>query len=108
MVPSIHYGPMRYLSFDSSDNTQGVTTLEAMASTAFEDHAAVLAEVQQVLDWAWQQVAFTHGPVDDGNDWDHDLQVSVEDGRWHTVALTLSASAAFAEAFLEHFGAPQG
>lgn len=94
---------MHYLSFDLSENTEGVTTLDAMASSTAAQHAAVMAEVQRVLDWAWQQFAHTHGPVDEGMDWDHDLQVSVEDDRWHVVTLTLAGSAAFADAFLARF-----
>lgn len=102
-----------YLSFDISDNADGVTTLEAMASTPAAQHPAVLAEAQQVLDWAWSAFAHTHGSADDGMgvgsgmDWDHDLQVQVEDGRWHTVTLTLTASPRFVEAFFEAFGDPQ-
>ncbi|HET7795981.1 MAG TPA: hypothetical protein VFL64_21510 [Rhizobacter sp.] len=91
---------MHYLSFDVSDNTEGVTTLEAMASTRAEQHERVMAEVQQVLDWAWQHFPHTHGPADEGMDWDHDLQVSVEDGGWHTVTLTLTGSAGFVAQFL--------
>ena len=63
---------MRYLSFDLSEGDDGVTTLEAMASTDAAQHPAVLAEAQQVLDWAWQAFAHSHGPVDEGGDWDHD------------------------------------
>lgn len=96
---------MHYLSFDLSDDTEGVTTLDAMASTTAAQHAAVMAEVQRVLDWAWQQFPHSHGPVDEGWDWDHDLQVSVEDGGWHVVTLTLAGSAAFVAAFLQRFGA---
>jgi hypothetical protein len=99
---------MRFLTFDISDSSDGVTTLEAMASTAAEHHAAVLAEAQQVLDWAWRRFADSHGPVEDGMDSDHDLQVQVEDGHWHTVTLTLSASPHFAEAFAEAFVADVG
>ena len=90
---------MRYLSFDLSDNTEGVTTLEAMASTQAAQHAEVMAEVQQVLDWAWQHFPHTHGPADEGMDWDHDVQVHAEDGGWHTVTLTLTGSPGFAEQF---------
>ncbi|MGY4830449.1 hypothetical protein ACVNIS_17900 [Sphaerotilaceae bacterium SBD11-9] len=91
---------MHYLNFDVSDNTEGVSTLEAMASTRAEQHAQVMAEVQQVLDWAWQHFPHTHGPADEGMDWDHDLQVSVEDGGWHSVTLTLTGSAGFVAQFL--------
>ncbi|MDP2006091.1 MAG: hypothetical protein Q8K45_10485 [Rubrivivax sp.] len=98
---------MRYLSFELSEGAEGVTTLEAMASTAVEQHAAAMAEVQQVLDWAWREFPDAHGPADDGNTWDHDLQVTVEGGRWHAVTLTLTGSPAFAAAFLETFGGLQ-
>ena len=98
---------MRYLSFDLSEDAEGVTTLEAMASTAADQHAAVLSEAQQVLDWAWRHYPHTHGPVDDGMDWDHDLQVHVEDGRWHVVTLTLAGSQRFVDEFLAAFPPPQ-
>ena len=78
-----------------------------MASTSAEHHAAVMGEVQQVLDWAWRHFPQTHGPADDGMDWDHDLQVTVEDGRWHAVTLTLTASERFVEEFFAAFGGPQ-
>lgn len=95
---------MRYLSFDLSEDADGVITLEAMASTSAELHAAVRAEAQGVLDWAWLHFPHTHGPVAEGMDWDHDLQLSVEQGRWHSVTLTLACSPRFAEEFLAVFG----
>ena len=98
---------MHYLTFDLSDDTEGVATLDAMASTSAEQHPAVMAEVQQVLDWAWHRFPHTHGPVEDGMDWDHDLQVSVEEGGWHTVTLTLGASQRFVEEFVAVFGDPR-
>ena len=72
---------LHYLTFDVSDNDEGVVTIEALASTAAAQHAAVLAEAQQVLDWAWRAFPHTHGPADEGGEWDHDLQVGVEGGR---------------------------
>jgi hypothetical protein len=99
---------MDYLIFDLSEDTEGVTTLEAVVSTKAERHAAVMAEVHQVLAWAWRRYSRTHGPVDEGMDWDHDLQVTVEDGDWHAVTLTLAGSPRFVEAFLAAFGGPQG
>lgn len=97
--------PMHYLRFDPSENTDGIWTLEALASTAAGQHPAVMAEVQQVLDWATEQFPHTRGPVEDGMDWDHDLQVHLEAGGWHAVTLTLAGSARFAEAFLRAHGA---
>ena len=96
---------VNYLIFDLSGDAHGVTTLEAMASTSAAQHAAVMAEVQLVLDWAWRSFPHTHGPLDEGMDWDHDLQVSVEEGRWHAVTLTLTGSQRFAEEFVGEFGA---
>jgi hypothetical protein len=45
--------------------------------------------------------------VDDGLDWDHDLQVQVEDGDWHVVSLSLAGSPRFVAAFVAAFGQPQ-
>lgn len=99
---------MEYLTFDLVEVAEGVFALEAMASTAAEQHVAVMAEVQEVLDWAWRQHPNSHGPVDDGMDWDHDLQVVSEVGGWHTVTLTLTATGRFVEDFLAQFGDAAG
>lgn len=98
---------MNYLSFELSEGSDGIATLEAMAATSAGEHAAVMAEVQQVLDWAWQHFPHTHGAADDGMDWDHALQLGVEGGGWHAVTLTLTGSARFVEAFLAVFGDAQ-
>ena len=63
-----------------------------------------MAEVRQVLDWAWRAFPLAHGPIDDGGDWDDDLQVNAEPGGWHAVTLTISASPAFAREFAATFG----
>ena len=98
---------MHYLDFELSDTDDGVATLDALASTDAHHHAAVMAEVQLVLDWAWHHFPLTHGPVDEGMDWQHDLQVHEEAGGWHTVALTLAGSPRFVDAFCGAFGHPQ-
>jgi hypothetical protein len=95
---------LHYLDFETSEGDDGVTTLDALASTDAAQHAAALAEAQQVLQWAWQQFPQGHGPVDEGMDWDHELQVSEEAGGWHTVSLTLTGSPRFVEAFAAAFG----
>jgi hypothetical protein len=96
---------LHYLSFDLSEGNDGVTTLEALASTASAaQHAEVMLEVQQVLDWAWAHFPHTHGPVEHGMDWDHELQVREEAGGWREVSLTFSASAPFAEALKAEIG----
>ncbi len=95
---------MDFLTFDVAEVDDGVSSLEAMASTAAGEHASVMAEVQQVLDWAWHRFPDSHGPIDDGMEWDHDLQVTVEEGGWHTVTLTLTGTGRFVEAFFATFG----
>ena len=98
--------PLQYLSFDVSDNDEGVVTIEALASTAFAQHAAVLAEAHEVLDWAWRAFPHTHGPADEGGEWDHDLQAGVEGDGWHAVTLTLTGTPEFAVAFEAAFNTP--
>jgi hypothetical protein len=97
---------MRYLTFDLSEGSDGVSTLEAMASTRPADNAAVMSEVQQVLNWAWRHFPDQHGPVEEGMAWDHELLVQEEDGIWRTVTLTLTGAPHFVEAFVAEFGSP--
>lgn len=99
--------PLQYLTFDLSDAGDDIAILEAMASTRAEHHAAVLAEAQQLLDWAWRHHPHSHGPLDDGGEWDHDLQVHREDEHWHTVTLTLTARPHVAQALLAAFDPPE-
>jgi hypothetical protein len=96
--------PLRFLSFDLSDGDDGVTTLDALASTRAEHQPAVLAEVQQVLDWAERHFPGQHAPLEDGGTWLHELQVQDEPGGWRSVALTFSATPEFAQALLAEFG----
>ena len=95
---------LQYLTFDLSEATDGMATLEAMASTRAGQHAAALAEVQLLLDWAWQHHPDSHGPVDEGHAWHHDLQVHLEEGDWHRVALTLSGTSSFMAELQQAFG----
>ena len=99
--------PLRFLGVDVSDNDEGVVTIEALASTTAAQHAAVLAEAQQVLDWAWRAYPHTHAPADEGGEWFHDLQVAVEGDGWHAVTLTLTGTAEFARAFALEFDDPR-
>jgi len=94
---------LRYLTVDLSDNDEGIVTIEALASTSVAQHAAALAEAQRVLDWAWQAFPHAHGPADEGGQWDHDLQVNVEPGGWHSIALTLTGTPEFAREFAQAF-----
>ena len=97
---------MQYLTFDLTDSSDDILTLEAMASTREAEHAAVMAEVAQVLDWAQAEFGGRQGPVEEGLAWDHELLVQQEAGGWITVTLTFSASPEFAEAFQAVFVDP--
>ena len=94
---------LRILTVDVSDNDEGVVTTEALASTSAAHHAAALAEAQQLLDWAWRAFPHTHGPADEGGEWDHDLQAGAEGDGWHAVTLTLTGTPEFARAFAAEF-----
>lgn len=63
-----------YLDFDTSDDGDGSTSLDAMAYATAAHWPALSAEVLQVL--AWCSDAFgTPGPLDEGHAWDLDLQL---------------------------------
>lgn len=96
--------PLRYLVFDLTDSSDDILTLEAVASTKQTEHAAVMAEVEQVMTWARAEFGSRQGPVEDGHAWDHALAIQHEADGWITVALTLGASPVFVDAFLLVFG----
>ncbi|MGE4242373.1 hypothetical protein [Ramlibacter sp.] len=113
---------LEYLLFDTSDEEDGACSFDALASVLATHRAGLGAEVEAVLGWAYR--AFGSPLADqDGGDWDFDLQAVDDDdeplaiaydvargqvampqgcGRV-TVALTLSGSRAFADAFREAF-----
>jgi len=97
---------LHWLTLDVSDNDEGVVTIEALASTDAGGHAAALAEARAILAWAWRAFPDTHGPADEGGQWDHDLQSGVEAGGWHSVVLTLTGTPEFARAFHAEFDGP--
>jgi hypothetical protein len=83
---------MRLLTLDVTDSTDDIWIAEFSASTRAERHAEVMREVAEVLGWARRHFPAAEGPLDEGGEWDHALQVSEEDGGWHAVTLTLSAT----------------
>lgn len=115
-----------YLDFDYSEDDEGTGSWDALASVTSERLPALSEEVQQLLRWA-HRFAGRRGPVEDGGDWDYDLQAQQDDGQplpvsydpatgrlqlaaqpgqpgqRTTLSLTLSASAAFSQALRERF-----
>lgn len=68
-----------YLDFEYSEDEQGTGTWDAMASVYAERVPALAAEIEQVLRWATREFEGCQGAIDDGGDWDYDLQ-SQDDG----------------------------
>ncbi|MDB5944945.1 MAG: hypothetical protein JWQ13_4511 [Ramlibacter sp.] len=116
-----------YLDFDFSEDAEGHGSFDAMAAAAPAQLPALQAEVLRVLHWAHRDFAGSRGPLDEGGDWDYELQGVQEvattlqaryDERWGrlelrpgatgaprvTLSLTLSGTPAFCEAFRREFG----
>ena len=109
-----------YLIFDPTDEEDGACSFDAMASVLPPRLPALLREVQAVLGWAHRDF----GAADAEGEWDYELQATDEggepvavsydaaraqveltqppDGRL-TLALTVTGSAAFADAFRAAF-----
>ncbi len=119
---------LHYLDFDYSEDAQGHGSFDAMASTAPAHVAAVRAEIAFVLDWAHAAFADMRAPLEEGGEWDYNLegqqewtahealsydevtgkfsgQLSPAGAPRHTVTLSLSGSAQFCAAFRERFDA---
>jgi len=121
---------LNYLHFDLSDAGGDDTpvSLDAMASVTAAHWPALQAELAQVLAWAHAQFPDGPGPLDEGHDWDMDLQATQERSRAdrlrfdaasgqllsqlgetelvrHSVSLLLSGTPAFCSAFLARFPA---
>lgn len=117
---------LRYLDFEYSEDALGTGTFDAMASTQSPQVAAVRAEIAQVLDWAYAAFPGMQAPLDEGGEWDFNLQGQQEwtsheaiaydpaarqfSGRLspagpprHTVTLSLSGSPQFCQAFRQYF-----
>lgn len=118
---------LHYLDFDYSEDGEGTGTWDAMASAAPPHQGALQAEVARVLDWAHHRFAGQRGPIEDGADWDYDLQgvqEVVTPQQWHydeatrtlsvqpdgasssrqVLNLSLSGTAAFGAALRAEFG----
>jgi len=69
---------LRYLDFDISDDEDGATVFDAMASVGAAQWPALCAEVEAVLAWAEQAFAGARAPLDDGGEWDFVLDAAQE------------------------------
>ncbi len=63
-----------YLDFDYTEDEDGHGSFDAMAGVAPAQWPALLAEVQQVLAWAHREFPGARGALEDGGQWDCELQ----------------------------------
>jgi len=96
---------LKFLEFYYSEDPQGVGTFEAMASVRPDQVATVRAEIVQVLEWAHADFPGLQAPLDEGGEWDFNLQEQEEEAgeRWYTLTLSIGGSAQFCEAFRARF-----
>ncbi len=63
-----------YLDFDYTEDEDGHGSFDAMAGVAPAQWPALLAEVQQVLAWAHCEFPGARGALEEGGQWDFELQ----------------------------------
>jgi hypothetical protein len=123
---------LQLLDFDCSEDTEGVVCWDALAQPQPHHNCALLQEMAQVLVWAHAFDAQGPGPLEDGANWDFDLQATLHPEGPHpqsaclrfnphngqithpkvdlaqalAVSLSLSGTPGFAQAFRESWGAP--
>jgi hypothetical protein len=119
---------LNYLEFDYSEDADGIGTFDTLAATATVHHAAVIAEVTAVLAWAYDAFEAQRAPLNDGGEWDYDLQgwrefsamdvlhfdersgeLSIQSqpagAARHSVSLSVTGTPGFCAAFRERFHA---
>lgn len=96
---------LQFLDFEYSEDPEGSGSFDALASVRLAQVAAVRAEIAEVLDWAEATFAGQRAPLDEGGQWDVDLQEQVDAASplWHVLTLSISGSAPFCAAFTERF-----
>lgn len=117
---------LTFLDFDYSDDDDGHGSFDAMAAVSPAQWPLVQAEVQRVLAWAHREFPGARGDLDEGGQWDWELQgvretpttlhlyyddaasqLRVDDGEPGqpriTVSLTLTGTPAFCAALREAF-----
>lgn len=92
---------LQFLTFEASEDTDGLHTFDALASVRSDQREGLEAEARAVQAWVRSLGLPGPGPVDAGHDWDEDLMWQVEgsgDDAWHTLSLTYTGTAALADA----------
>lgn len=119
---------LQFLEFDCSEDSQGVVCWDALAQPAAHHTPALLEEVTQLLVWAHHFGSQAPGPLEDGADWDFDLQIHCShrpvQAVWHraqeqlalspppsfqeaiVLSLSISGTPEFAQAFRDQWNTP--
>jgi hypothetical protein len=120
---------LQFLDFDASPDAEGGGSFDAMASAVAEQLPALQAEVLRVLAWAHGEFPGRRGPLEEGGEWDYELQgvqevattldVTYDPGAARldlrpgptgapriTLSLTLGGTPQFCEAFRAAFELP--
>jgi hypothetical protein len=123
---------LRLLDFDCSEDADGVVCWDALAQPQTHHNSELFQEVSRVLAWAFRFDTQGPGSLEDGANWDFDLQATLHpigqppvtaDITFSPVtrdititplalhqrtelSLSLSGTPGFAEAFRAHWGAP--
>lgn len=97
---------LRWLDFDYSEGDDGTGVFDAMASVELRHASEVQAEIDAVLAWAEANFAGRRAPIEEGGEWDAELQVSDEDTHppRRCFSLTIGGTLAFCQALGERFG----
>jgi hypothetical protein len=97
---------LRWLDFDYGEGTDDTGVFDAMASVELKNVPAVEAEIAHVLAWGEATCAGRRGPVEEGGEWDFDVQVIDEPGTVprRCFSVSISGTSSFCEAFNEQFG----
>jgi hypothetical protein len=114
-----------FLEFDYSEDDQGHGSFDAMAAALPGQLPALEAEIVHVLQWAEREFPDAQGPLEEGGEWDVELQgvqempttldVEYADGQLRlqpsdigtprvTLTITLSGTPMFCAAFRQAFG----
>jgi hypothetical protein len=119
---------LQFLEFDCSEDGDDVVCWDALAQPASRHTRALLHEVAQVLTWCHRWSPRSPGALEEGADWDFDLQIqwgsSAIQAHWDTptqtvvlsptpteideisLSLSISGVPAFCVAFREHWNTP--
>ena len=95
---------LAYLLFDYSEGEDDSGLFDAMADVPLARAPEVQAEVDAVLAWAERHFGHARGALEDGGEWDADLQVHTE-GERRCFNLSVAGTPGFCEAFRARFGA---